>query len=75
MSKTVSIISLEAGINSCIANDPPINEVLSGDLRRLADVYGTLIYARLRDPAVSTIDVSQFSAATQTAVAKWVKSV
>lgn len=45
---TLTITELEAAINRCARARPPMNYVLGPDLRVLADIYGDMIYRRLR---------------------------
>jgi len=48
MALFISIEELEATINHVRRVAPPVDGVLSPDLRTLAEVYGTMIYARAK---------------------------
>lgn len=54
MAQLISIERLEATINSLRHLLPPVNGVLSKELRLLAEIYGNMIYMRSR-----SIDLDQ----------------
>lgn len=54
MTLFVSIEDLEATINQLRRAAPPVNGVLSPDLRVLAEIYGSMIYEHAR-----SIDLGQ----------------
>lgn len=65
MALFVAIEELEATINKVRRLAPPVNGVLSPELRTLAEIYGAMIYASER-----LIDLDRLSESTQLTVVR-----
>lgn len=65
MALFVPIEELEATINKVRRVAPPVNGVLSPELRTLAEIYGVMIYASER-----LIDLDQLSESTRLTVVR-----
>ena len=66
MSRMITITKLEAAINRLREMEPPVDYVLSPDLRVMADMYAKMIYSRAK-----AIDVEQQPDAIRQVVIKW----
>lgn len=62
----IAIEKLEDAINRCRTAEPFSNGVLPHDMRLMGDVYGIMIYQRLRD-----YDISGESEETRKVLGKW----
>lgn len=66
MPRIVTITQLETAINRLREIAPPVNYVLSPDLRVMAEIYGRMIFAH-----AELIDVEQQLDAFRQVVLKW----
>ncbi len=66
MAEVMSIEELEATINTVCRHAPSVNGRLSPALCIFAELYGTMIYYRMR-----SIDIAQLTEETQVAVRVW----
>ena len=66
MSHFITIVELDSAINESRSVAPPVNGVLSADLRAMADLYGRMIYEK-----VTTADLYAQSEHIRAAVLKW----
>lgn len=65
MAELISIEELEATINKVRRLAPPIDGVLSPDLRTLAEIYGAMIFRRWK-----LVDLDQLDKSTRLTAAK-----
>ena len=70
MSHFITIVQLESAINESRSVAPPVNGVLSADLRAMADLYGRMIYKK-----AATADLYAQSEHIRAAVLKWLQIV
>lgn len=63
---TMSIVSLEQAINQCKRVHPPVDYVLSPELRMLATLWGDMIYRH-----IETIELDALPAELKSVVARW----
>lgn len=66
MPRIITITQLETAINRLRESAPPVNYVLSADLRAVAEIYGGMIYAH-----AESIDLEQQPDALRQVVLKW----
>lgn len=66
----ISIAELEAKINQIRVIAPPINGVLSTELRIMAEIYGNMIYTKAQ-----SVDLHQLAINTQPAVFKLLENL
>lgn len=69
MSRIITITQLEAAINHLREMEPPVDYVLSPDLRAMADMYARMIYSH-----AEAIDLEQQPDAVRQVVIKWLSS-
>lgn len=63
---TITMLQLEAAINKCSKSRPPVNYVLGPDLRKLATVWGEMIYRHL-----GSIELSGQPQETREIIERW----
>lgn len=63
---TMSIVGLEQAINQCKRLHPPVDYVLSPELRMLATLWGDMIYRH-----IETIELDALPAELKSLVERW----
>jgi hypothetical protein len=65
MSDLIDIVHLEAQINRCLGEDPPVDGELSPTLAAMAEVYALMIFRRQRDVEVALLPEAARAALTR----------